>query len=165
MNEYINLKKRNILKIGIKDENDIPKIDNNGNEVYIEFDLEDIETPQKYSKCVYLIQKATNVLRDEFNVIDKKQDVKGRGFMTKNEESKIIALKKYYKSMEEAIDLFLGVGGTEKIFGNSRYLTMFDDLNDMLEPILPKLKINLNDIGQKIKDKYKLKEDNVLKNE
>ena len=35
----------------------------------------------------------------------------------------------------------------------------------MLEPILPKLKINLDDINKKIKDKYKTKEDNVLKNE
>ena len=127
MNEYIKLKKRNILKIGIKDENDIPKLDDNGNEVYIEFDLENIETPQNYSKCVYLIQKATNILRDEFNVIDKKQDAKGRGFMSRNEENKIVALKKYYKSVEEAMDLFLGTGGTERIFGKARYLTMFDD--------------------------------------
>ena len=39
MNEYINLKKRNVVKIGIKDENGVAKVDENGNEIYIEFDL------------------------------------------------------------------------------------------------------------------------------
>lgn len=165
MKEYISLKKRDILKIGIKDEEGNPKLDEKGNELYIEFDLEDINTPDNYSKCVYLIQKASNTLKNDIAVINKKQDVAGKGIMTKNEEAKMQALKKYYKSSEEAIDLFLGKGGTQKIFGDSRYLTMFDDLVEMLEPIMPKLKINFDSIEKKIKSKYGNKEDNVLKDE
>lgn len=165
MNEYIQLKKRNVLRIGIKDENDVAKVDENGNEVYIEFDLEDIEIPERYSKCVYLINKATDTLNSDFIIINKKQDSKGRGIMTKNQEAKMQALKRFYKSMEEAIDYFLGKGGTQKIFGNARYLTMFDDLSEMLEPIMPKLQVNVDNIDKKIKEKYKTTKGNVLKDE
>ena len=165
MNDYITLKKREILKIGIKDENGNVKLDEKGNEVYIEFDLEDINTPDNYSKCVYLVQKASNLLKDKILVINKQSDSKGKGLMTKNEEEKTKAMKEFYKSMEEAMDLFLGKGGTNKIFGEKRYLTMFDDLTEMLEPIMPKLKINLSSIEKKIKTKYGNQNDTVLKNE
>lgn len=165
MNDYINLKKRDILKIGIKDENGLSKVDQNGNEIYIEFDLEDINLPENYSKCVYLVKKASSTLKNDMIIINKKQDSKGKGFMTKNEELKLQALKKFYKSTEEAMDLFLGKGGTTKIFGNSRYLTMFDDLAEMLEPIMPKLKVNMDSIEKKIKAKYSISNGNVLKDE
>lgn len=165
MNDYITLKKRDILRIGIKDENGVSKLDDNGNEIYIEFDLEDINLPENYSKCVYLIKKASSNLKSEMIIIDKKQDSKGKGFMTKNEELKVQALKKFYKSTEEAMDLFLGKGGTTKIFGESRYLTMFDDLSEMLEPIMPKLKVNMESIESKIKSKYSISSGNVLKDE
>ena len=85
--------------------------------------------------------------------------------MTKNQEAKMQALKRFYKSMEEAIDHFLGKGGTQKIFGNARYLTMFDDLSEMLEPIMPKLQVNVDNIDKKIKEKYKTTKENVLKDE
>ena len=85
--------------------------------------------------------------------------------MTKNQEEEKKALNEYYKAMEEAIDLFLGKGGTNMIFGKTRYFTMFDDLNDMLEPIMPKLQINFESIEEKIKEKYKSINSNVLKDE
>ena len=66
---------------------------------------------------------------------------------------------------EEAMDLFLGKGGTSKIFGETRYLTMFEDLSEMLEPIMPKLKINMDSIEKKIKSKYKIEDTSILKDE
>ena len=75
-------------------------------------------------------------------------------------------MKKYYAKTEEAMDLFLGEGGTQKIFGDIRYLTMFDDLAEMLKPIMPKLKVNVESIEKQIKEKYKINNDNdVLKDE
>ncbi len=165
MEDYIKLKKRNILKIGIKDEDGKPKRDEKGREIFIEFDLEDINTADNYNKCVYLTQKANSVLKNDIAIINKKQDVKGKGIMTKNEEAKMEALKRFYKSTEEAMDLFLGKGGTSKIFDDTRYLTMFDDLVEMLEPIMPKLKINFETIEKKIKEKYSSKNGRVLKDE
>lgn len=163
--DYIQLKKRNTLKIGLKDENGVEKKDEKGNLVYLEFDLEDIELPLKFNKCEFLIRKAQQDLKWDFLIIDKRQDVKGKMLLSKNEEDKIKATKKYYKTMEEAMDLFLGKGGVQKIFGERRYYSMFEDLAEMLEPILPKLKVNKDNIIKQIKDKYKTEEKDVLKSE
>lgn len=164
--EFINLKKRNVLRFGVKDENGNEKKDENGNLVFLEFDLEDIELPLKYNKCEFLVRKAQEDLKWKFIIIDKKQDVNDKKMLlSKNEEEKIKAVKQYYKDMEVAIDLFLGEGGVQKLFGDKRYYEMFDDLSEMLEPILPKLQINIDEINKKIKSKYKEEEKDVLKDE
>lgn len=166
MNEYIQLKKRNVFKLGIKDEEGNIKLDNNGNEISIVFDLEDISTVDRYNKCLELNKKALSDLKRELLIINKKQDSKGKGYLTKNQQAKVDAMKKYYAKTEEAMDLFLGEGGTQKIFGDIRYLTMFDDLAEMLKPIMPKLKVNVESIEKQIKEKYKINNDNdVLKDE
>ena len=118
MNEYIQLKARNTLKIGLKDEFGNEKKDENGKLVYLEFDLEDIELPLKYNKCEFLVRKAQQDLKFDFMIINKRQDVKGKYLLSKNEEEKVKAMHKYYKTMEEAMDLFLGKGGVQKIFGD-----------------------------------------------
>jgi len=162
MEDYIQLKKRNTLKIGLKDENGEPKRDEKGNLVYLEFDLEDIELPLKWNKCEFLIRKAQQDLKWDFIIIDKRQDVKGKMLLSKNEEDKVKAMQKYYQTMEEAMDLFLGKGGVKKIFGDTKYYEMYEDLVNMLKPILPKLKINIEDISKKIKNKYKTQDEEVL---
>ena len=166
MEDYISLKKRNILKIGIKDEDGKPKLDENGNEVYLTFDLEDITAADRYDRCIELNKKALSKLKGQIVIINKQQDEKGDGFLSKNEKAKAKALEEYYKETEKAMDLFLGKGGTQKIFGDIRYLTMFDDLTEMLKPILPKIEINAKSIEEQIKNKYKIDESNdVLKDE
>jgi len=55
----------------------------------------------------------------------------------------------------EALDLFLGEGGTKKLLnGRKPYYEMYDDINDILEPILPKLQKTAEDIEDRIKQKY-----------
>lgn len=164
--DFINLKKRNVLRFGIKDENGNEKKDANGDLIYLEFDLEDIELPLKYNKCEFLVRKAQEDLKWKFLIIDKKQDVNDKKMLlSKNEEEKVKAVKQYYKDMEVAMDLFLGEGGVQKLFGDTRYYEMFDDLAEMLEPVLPKLKIDMDAITNKIKNKYKEKNKDVLKDE
>lgn len=163
--DFIQLPKRDVLRIVVKNENGEIKKDEKGNDVFLEFDLEDIEAPLKYNKCEFLIRKAREDLKFDIMIIDKRQDVKGKFLLSKNEEDKIKAMQRFYKTMEEAMDLFLGKGGVDKIFGDVRYYTMFEDLNEMLKPILPKLKVNYESIDKKIKEKYAPKETEVLKNE
>lgn len=163
--EYIQLKEDSIFRLGIKDRNGNPKLDEKGNEICLEFDLEDIEAPLKYSKCEALIRKARQDLKLQFAVIDKKQDVKGKDLLSKNEEAKIKTMNEYYKTTEEAMDLFLGKGGTQKVFGNRRYWSMWDDLDEMLQPFLPMMQVNLNKITDKVKNKYKKEETDVLTDE
>lgn len=166
MNDYIALKKRNTVKIGLKDEDGNVKLDESGHEAFIEFDLEDINLVDNYSKAISLCEKAGTDLKTQIAVINKRKDDKQiNSVITKNEKDKVDALKKYYKTIEEAMNLFLGENGFTKIFGKSRYLTMLDDLSDMLEPIMPLLKVNIEGIQNKIISKYKTQDEDVLKDE
>lgn len=165
MENYIKVEKKDIFKLGILDENDKPKLDENGKEVCLEFDLADIELPLKLNKCEYLVRKAREKFRNKSLIINKKQDKKGKMLLSSNEKEKIRALKDYYKDMEEAIDLFIGQGGTKKVFGERRYWDMYEDLSEMLKPFMPKLKLDFDNMTNRIKEKYNYKEENVLKDE
>ena len=166
MNEYINQKERNTVKIGIKDDKGNVKLDKDGHEVFIEFDLEDINLVDNYSKAISMCEKAGTDLKTQIAVINKRKDDKQiNSVIKKNEKDKMDALKKYYKTIEDAMNLFLGEDGFTKIFGNKRYLTMLDDLSDMLEPIMPLLKVNIEGIQNKIISKYKTHDEDVLKDE
>lgn len=162
MENVIQLKKKNTLSFEIVDEN--------GNKTgeSIEFDLESLELPLKYQECLDRHMRNKQSLEMQFIAIDKKQDItagkdKGTKILTRNEEEKYEVLKEYYKKEMEALDLFLGKNGCKKLLnGREPYYSMFDDINDVIEPILPKLKVHAEDITNRIKDKYKEKEDNVI---
>src|SRR5699024_7360809 len=113
MENYIKVERKNIFKLGILDEEGNPKLDENGKELCLEFDLADVELPLKLNKCEHLIKKAQRDLKNKVIVINKKQDKKGKMLLSSNEEEKVKALKEYYDSMEEAMDLFIGKGGTK----------------------------------------------------
>ena len=165
--EYINLKERkDILQLGFKDKNNNIIKDKNGNEIFIEFDLGDIELPLKYNKCINQIEQAKRNLKAQFIIIDKKQDHKGKQLLSSNEVEKVKATKQFYKDMEVAMDLFLGQGGTKK-FLNERnpYWEMWDDIDEMLKPYYGKMKLTMKDMTNKIKEKYKITESDVLTNE
>ena len=165
MDNYIKVNKKDIFRLGILDENGNPKVDENGKELCLEFDLADIELPLKLNKCELMIRNAQNKLKDRIVIINKKEDKKGKMLLSSNEEERIRALKEYYDSMEKAIDLFIGEGGTKKVFGNRRYWEMYEDLSEMLKPFLPKLKLSINDMTDRIKNKYNVKEDNGRRND
>ena len=157
MTDFIQIKKDNILRIGIRDAE--------GKETgeHLEFDLEDIELPLRLNECEIKHKKNIEYLRNQFMLIEKKEDKKGKFILSSREEEKLKTLKEFYKRETEALDLFLGKDGTKKLLnGRNEYLSMYDDINEMLEPILPKLKLRADDIANKIKEKYKTKEKNVL---
>lgn len=165
--EYIKLKKRkDILKLGFQDENGSVIKDCNGSEVYIEFDLGDIELPLKYNKCINLIEQSRRNLKAQFIIIDKKQDHKGKQLLSANEEAKAKAMKIFYQDMESAMDLFLGKGGTRKFLnGKNPYWEMWDDIDEMLKPYHDKLKLTITGMTDRIKEKYKIVESDVLTSE
>ena len=149
MADFIQLKKDNILRIGIKD------IKGNDTGEHLEFDLEDIELPLRLNECEARHRKNLEFLKSQFIIIDKKEDKKGKFILSWKEEEKLKILKEFYKREMEALDLFLGQNGTNKLLnGRKPYYSMYEDINDMLEPILPKLKLKADDIANKIKEKY-----------
>ena len=159
MADFIQLKKDNILRIGIKD--------TGGNDTgeHLEFDMEDIELPLRLNECEAKHRKNLEFLKMQFVIIDKKEDKKGKFILTWKEEEKLKVLQEFYKREMEALDLFLGQNGTNKLLnGRKPYYSMYEDISEMLEPILPKLKLKADDIASKIKEKYsnKATEKNVL---
>lgn len=165
--DYIKIKeKKDILRLGIIDEQGQIVKDEYGKEVCLEFDIGDIELPLKYNKCVNSIENARKELKRQFLVIDKKQDHKGKQLLSANEEAKAKAVKQFYKKMEEAMDLFLGDGGTRKYLnGRNPYWEMFDDISEAIEPHLNKMKLTVTNMTDRIKEKYKVAESDVLTND
>ena len=158
---FIQLKKDSILRIGIKDS------DGNDTGEHLEFDIEDINLALRLNECDEKHRKNLEFLRNQFIIIDKKEDKKGKKILSWKEEEKLKVLQEFYKREMEALDLFLGENGTKKLLnGRNPYYSMYEDINDMLKPILPKLKLRADDIAKKIKDKYSNvnnQEKNVLK--
>ena len=158
MENFIQLKKDSILRIGIKT--------SDGKETgeHLEFDLEDIELPLRINQCDAMHRKNTEYLKMQFIIIDKKEDKKGKFILSWREEEKLKVLQEFYKREMEALDMFLGEGGTAKLLnGRKPYVTMYQDINEMLEPIMPKLKVRADDIINKVKSKYSnVKENDVL---
>ena len=149
MENFIQLKKDSILRFGIKTSDGVETGE------HLEFDLEDIELPLRINQCEAMHRKNLEYLKMQFVIIDKKEDKKGKFLLSWKEEEKIKVLQEFYKREMEALDLFLGKGGTEKLLnGRKPYVTMYQDINDMLEPIMPKLEVRADNIINKIKSKY-----------
>jgi hypothetical protein len=157
--KMIQLKKNNILREPLYDE------DGNITDFVFEFDMEDIEYPLKINQSFYEHKKNLQSSRDQFRIIDKKEDRKTSGLLTWKEQQKLNAYKEFYDKEIKAMDLILGEGKTEqflKAIKRKPYYSMFEDISELIEPLLPKLQNITDDITAKIKEKYKTKEENIL---
>lgn len=154
MEDFIKLKKRNTLKIGIKDEEGKPTGE------HLEFDIDNIDYLLQLNKADILHNKNIEYLKGHLVIINKKQDKKGKYILSSNEEEKIKLMQEFYKREMEALDLFLGEGACKKLLnGNKPYIEMFDDFKEMLEPIMPLLHSKTDDIIERVKKKYSKKEE------
>ena len=157
--EKIGLKNENILKLEIVDEK------GNSTGEFLEFDLEDITLPFKYQEIIERLKKSRQNLKNQFTIIEKKQDHKGKKLMSSNEEEKLKALNNFYKEQVEIYNIFLGENGVQKLL-NGRKLrwSTLTEIDELIEKqIAPQLNVTMDDITKKIKSKYSnKKEDNVL---
>ena len=157
--KQIRLKDDDTLKLEIVDSNGVSTGD------YLEFQLEDIELPFKYQEIVERLKKSRQNLKNQFSIIEKKQDHKGKKLMSSNEEEKLKALNNFYKEQVEIYNIFLGENGVQKLL-NGRKLrwTTLSEIDELIEKqIAPQLDLTMKDITKKIKSKYSnKKEENVL---
>ena len=146
----IQLDKDNILRLEIK----TSEGETTGE--YLEFDLEDISLPLRYQELVEKDKKNREYLRNQLTLINKRQDVKGKKLLTKNEEDTLRALNEFFNKEKEVYNMFLGDRGVEKLLNGRRLgwtsLQMIDDI--ITQQIQPKLDIKMEDIEKKIKEKY-----------
>ena len=152
---FIQLNKDHILRLGIR------TVDGKETGEHLEFDLEDIELPLKYQELIEQEKKNRTNFKNQITIIERRQDVKGKKLMSKNEEDKIKALTEFYKKEAEILDGFLGEGGVNKLL-NGRKLgwTSLQEIDEIItNQIAPHIKINTDDIIKKVREKYKVSEE------
>ena len=141
---------KEVLRLRIKDENG----NDTGN--YLEFNLGDLDYLLILQDMVEADKKNRNWLKNEYLIIDKKEDHKGKKLFSANEEAKIKATNEFYKKEAEIYDMFLGKDGVKKLL-NGRKLTpgTLDEIDEIIEKgILPQLQIKTEDIKTNIMKKY-----------
>ena len=151
MTEYaIKLNKEETLKLNI--------FDSEGNDTgeYLEFNLEDIELPLRYQELIEKDKKNKENLRNQLLIIEKRQDVKGKKLLSKNEEDKIRALNNFFIKEVEVYNMFLGPRGVEKLLNGRKFTwTTLQEIDEIIEKqISPHLNVNVQKITDKVKEKY-----------
>jgi hypothetical protein len=161
--------KENFVQLGESDTLKLKIKDANGNYTgeILEFDLEDIDLLLRYQEMIEKDKKNHEWLRNQALIIDKRQDVKGKKLLTKNEEDKIKAVKEFFNKEIECYNMFLGNGGFEKLLNGRKigWVTL-EEINKIIkEQIAPKLDIYRESLSDKIRKKYsdKIKDSEVLK--
>ena len=158
---FITLGKNNVLRLGIKTEDGIDTGE------FLEFDLEDIELPLKYQELYEKEKKNREFLRNQFLIIDKKQDTKTKGFLTRNQMEKFKVLNEFFKKEAEIYNGFLGENGVQKLLNGQKLgWSSLDTIDKIIEEqIAPHINITMEDISNKVKEKYKdaIERNNTLK--
>ena len=147
---FIQLGKNDALRLEIKTE------DGKSTGEYLEFDLGDIELPLRYQEMIEKDKKNREQLRNQIIIIEKREDVKGKKLLSKNEEDKIKALNEFFIKEIEVYNMFLGARGVEKLL-NGRKLTWttFQEIDDIIEKqIMPYITIDAEKVVNNIKEKY-----------
>lgn len=146
----IKLNKSDVLTLKIQTE------DGKDTGEVLEFDLGDIELPLRYQELIEKDKKNKEYLRNQMLIIDRREDVKGKKLLSKNEEDKIKALNDFFIKEVEVYNMFLGPRGVEKLLNGRKFTwTTLQEIDEIIESqIAPKLDVNMKSITDKVKEKY-----------
>ena len=140
-----------VLRIPIIDENDKDTGE------FLQFDVEDIQTALNLQDAIEMHKKNVAYFKNQEVIINKQQDHQGKKVFSSRQESLAKATKEFYKREIEAMDKFIGEGKTEvilKVMGRNPYLSMFNDIEELLEPIFPIIEQKYKDYKKEIETKY-----------
>ena len=146
---FVQLKKDDLLRIKIKDS------DGNYTGEELVFDLEDVELPLIYQDVIEQTKKNKEHLQNQFVMIEKRQDVKGKKVLSKNQEDKIKALKEFYERQVEIYNMILGENGVSKLLGGRKVgWTSLADIDEIIGTQLqPYIDVDMNRIKDKIRER------------
>lgn len=150
MDSFIQLGKSDVLRLGIRTE------DGKDTGEYLEFNLEDIELPLRYQELIEKDKKNKEHLKNQMIIIEKRQDVKGKKLLSKNEEDKIRAINEFFLKEIEVYNMFLGPRGVEKLLNGRKFTwTTLEEIDEIIEKqIAPYLDKSMEKITNRIKEKY-----------
>lgn len=147
---FIKLNENDILRLEIRTS------DGESTGQYLEFDLEDIELLLRYQELVEKDKKNKEWLRNQILIIDKRQDVKGKKLLSKNEEDKIKSVNEFFKREIEVYNMFLGENGVQKLLNGRRMgWSTLEEIDEIIEKqIVPHFNLTMDKITDKVKKKY-----------
>lgn len=147
---FIQLKKDNILRLGIRD------AEGNDTGEQLEFDLEDVSLLLKYQEFIEKHKKNITNLENAIKVINKRPDVKGKKLLTKNQEDTNKAVIDFYNKEIETYNIFLGENGVQKLLnGRCVNWSTFADIDEIIDKqILPKMDLSMDNAIDEIVKKY-----------
>jgi hypothetical protein len=112
--------------------------------------------PLRYQELIEKDKKNKEQLRNQMLIIDRRQDVKGKKLLSKNEEDKIKALNEFFIKEIQVYNMFLGARGVEKLLNGRKFTwTTLQEIDEIIEKqIAPHLEVNMKNITDKVKEKY-----------
>ena len=149
--KFIQLNEENILRLDIRTK------DGKETGEYLEFDLEDIELPLKYQELLEKDKKNKEWIRNQLLIINKREDIKGKKLLSKNQEDEIKAINEFFKKEIEIYNMFLGENGVQKLL-NGRKIgwTTLEQIDEIVaKQIVPHLNFTMEKITDKVREKYK----------
>lgn len=148
----------NIIQLGNDKVRRLKIVDKEGNDTgeFLEFQIDDIELPLVYQEIQEKIKKNQQWIANQRIIINKRQDVKGKKLMSKNQEDMIKAINEFYKKQEEVYDMFLGENGVKKLLcGRKMSWETFEEIDDIIEKqIMPYINKDADDLITRITKKY-----------
>ena len=158
MEKDIKLSKNNELVLRITTDDGKPTGE------YLSFDLEDIELSLRYQDMIERDKKNIDWLKKELTIISKRQDVKGKKLLSKNQEDRLKAINKFFKEETEIYNMFLGERGVEKLLNGKKIgWTTLAEIDEIItNQILPNFENQVKAIEDKIINKYKLENKEVI---
>lgn len=150
MDNYIQLNKDDRLKLEI--------ITDKGEKTgeFLIFDLEDIELPLRYQELLEEHKKNLQWIANQETIINRREDIKGKKLLTKNQEDLQKAYKTFYDKETETYNKFLGENGVQKLLnGRAMGWTRLKEIDEIIDKyIVPKLDMKKDKIIEKIKSTY-----------
>lgn len=158
MENEIKLSKSNELRLKITTD------DGKDTGEYLTFDLEDIGLSLRYQEMLERDKKNKDWLQKEFAIIDKRQDVKGKKLLSKNEEDKLKAISKFFNEEVEVYNMFLGENGVQKLLNGRKVgWTTLAEIDSIIEhQIIPYFEKQAKSIEEQIMNKYKIDNKEVI---
>ena len=158
MENTIKLDKDNILRLKIETS------DGKDTGEQLEFDLEDVNLLLKYQDMLEQDKKNKQWIKNQFIIIEKKQDHDTGKLLSANEEAKLKVLNSFFKREEEIYNMFLGENGVKKLLNGKKLgWTSLQTIDEIIEKqIAPYLDINMKNITDKIKQKYGKKQESEI---
>lgn len=144
-------------KLGYKKEN-VYQLEVNDKGEYIEFDLLDIDLPNKIMKAYKDLEREEKNVKIQENIIYKKY----ANNPSKKYDEVYKLQKAHFKKAREIFDSFLGEGACQKIFGDTDRYGMFADLLRALKPHLDSMQFDIEKIKKNLIEKYSPNKKNVI---